>query len=114
MADQKLYSAKKIPSRFKKLLKTAETKNLIVTLDFISFKTMLNRGCFYCEGTLLDNTGYNIDRKNNNLGYEIENCVPCCSICNRIKSDIFTFNEFIELSKTTAFLEMKKRYLNFK
>ena len=29
-----------------------------------------------------------IDRKNSNLGYSLENIVPCCFICNRGKSNM--------------------------
>ena len=27
-----------------------------------------------------------IDRVDNSIGYEFDNCVPCCSICNTMKS----------------------------
>jgi 5-methylcytosine-specific restriction endonuclease McrA len=36
-----------------------------------------------------------IDRIDNTLGYNIENCVSCCKDCNRAKSDK-TLNEFKE------------------
>jgi len=29
-----------------------------------------------------------IDRKDNSLGYILENCLPCCKICNRAKSNM--------------------------
>ena len=29
-----------------------------------------------------------IDRMNNNIGYEISNVVPCCSVCNKMKSSL--------------------------
>ncbi len=32
-----------------------------------------------------------IDRQNNALGYTAENCVPCCSICNRAKHGLSLF-----------------------
>lgn len=36
-----------------------------------------------------------LDRKNNDLGYTEENCVPCCLVCNRAKNSM-GYNEFIE------------------
>ena len=38
-----------------------------------------------------------LHRKNSNIGYTIENCVPCCEMCNRMKLnyDINTFYKHI-------------------
>lgn len=35
-----------------------------------------------------------VDRKNNDLGYELDNCVLACAICNNAKSDKFKYEEF--------------------
>ena len=32
--------------------------------------------------------------RNNLLGYTVENCLPCCQICNGAKSDM-TYEEFM-------------------
>ncbi len=52
--------------------------------------------CHYCNSDLChkqiskygcgDFSHNGIDRVNNDLGYSIENCVPCCVNCNRLKS----------------------------
>ena len=34
---------------------------------------------------------YNLDRKDNSIGYSKNNCVVCCSTCNYIKGDKFTY-----------------------
>lgn len=36
-------------------------------------------GSYICNG---------IDRKNNLVGYIIDNCVPCCNVCNRMKGKL--------------------------
>jgi hypothetical protein len=36
-----------------------------------------------------------IDRVNNAIGYELSNCVPCCTECNRAKMDR-TYEDFVE------------------
>tara|TARA_R110002124_G_scaffold281430_1_gene455683 strand:+ start:29398 stop:29991 length:594 start_codon:yes stop_codon:yes gene_type:complete len=69
------------------------------------FTNIINKNCYYCNSkpsNLLknqNNTGdyiYNgIDRKDNNKGYVLNNCVPSCYNCNRCKSDM-TFNDFIK------------------
>jgi len=42
---------------------------------------------------------YNLDRKDNNKGYTVDNCVVCCKLCNKIKSNIFSYEEMIEVGK---------------
>ncbi len=61
------------------------------------------KDCFYCgarpsitvnsgKGDVLIRNG--IDRKDSSLGYTMDNCVPCCSRCNYLKSNI-NFDDFI-------------------
>jgi 5-methylcytosine-specific restriction endonuclease McrA len=41
-----------------------------------------------------------VDRKNAKEKYKPSNCVLACYPCNNAKSDVFTYNEFIEIGKT--------------
>jgi len=41
-----------------------------------------------------------VDRRDNEKGYTLENCVLSCSICNNAKSDKFTDEEFKKVGKT--------------
>jgi 5-methylcytosine-specific restriction endonuclease McrA len=43
-----------------------------------------------------------IDRKVNALGYDIENCVLACPICNVAKSDKFSYDEFKEVGQVIS------------
>jgi hypothetical protein len=45
-----------------------------------------------------------IDRVDSNIGYTLENCVPCCEAVNRMKMDL-SKEEFIELCR-----EISKRF----
>ena len=38
--------------------------------------------------------GYFLDRKDNKLGYSIENCVVCCTRCNFAKGNRFSYEEW--------------------
>jgi len=40
-----------------------------------------------------------VDRKDNTKGYEIDNCVLACAVCNNAKSDKFTYEEFKAVGK---------------
>lgn len=84
-----------------------------VELSYDEFiKIIENSKCHYCNKELVFNPytrdensnyvsrAYQLDRKDNNLGYTVENVVPCCWNCNRIKSDIYSYEDFIKLSPT--------------
>lgn len=71
--------------------------------EFVEFTKIEN--CHYC-GTPIewrkhqvnDSVGrYNIDRKNNDLGYTKENCVVCCPLCNSVKGKILSHDEMMLL-----------------
>ena len=79
-----------------------------ITLDF--FIEMSHRPCFYCNrsninsvnvpskkgGYLIKGFRYNgLDRIDNAIGYEEDNCVPCCVVCNRAKNSM-SFDEFMD------------------
>lgn len=76
--------------------------------DFLEFTKIIN--CHYCGATIQwishnfngSKRGYkyNLDRIDNNLGYTKSNCCVCCSVCNGVKSDVFSYPEMIEIGKT--------------
>ncbi len=49
----------------------------------------------YIESTLPREERSGIDRVDNSVGYEVDNCVPCCGVCNRMKRDL-TKDQFID------------------
>lgn len=48
------------------------------------FKDLKSGSCYYCKRSDKD---MGVDRVDNNQGYTEENCVSCCAMCNRMKSD---------------------------
>jgi 5-methylcytosine-specific restriction endonuclease McrA len=93
-------------------LKSHKKKDKDLNLSFEEFLEIIkNPECHYC-GTPLEYEKYSrywgkvhsrahqLDRKDNNIGYDKDNLVTCCWECNRLKSDRFTYNEFIQLSPT--------------
>lgn len=62
------------------------------------FKEIITQPCIYCGAVLVNEKkkkGSNgtfkytgIDRYDNTKGYTIDNCVPCCKVCNRIKTNM--------------------------
>jgi len=71
--------------------------------QFLSFVSIKN--CHYCGRDIVwrehisKSHGYNLDRKDNNKCYSVENCVVCCSRCNKGKSDSFSYDEWYQMTK---------------
>ena len=72
---------------------------------FLEFTKVLE--CHYCGASITwaksstnkNGNNYNLDRKDNSLGYSKTNCVVCCARCNRAKSNHFTYKEWVEIGK---------------
>ena len=98
---------------FRALKVGAKVRELRVDLDYETFKRLIKLECWFCGqppydiratysrkrysiGVDADHTEalQGIDRLDSSLGYIDGNCVPCCSMCNRMKSD-FTVDEFL-------------------
>lgn len=75
-------------------------RNLEFKLSNEQFKNLTKQNCHYCNTSpwQLSNDSkhsfeakylYNgIDRKDNKIGYLINNCLPCCGVCNRLKGTL--------------------------
>lgn len=78
--------------------KSAEKRKIPWELSEETVLKLFSQNCFYCGAPPMNCADkknsrgafiYNgIDRKDNNLGYTIENCVSCCGICNRAKNQM--------------------------
>lgn len=84
---------KNTEKHFNEYKKGASQRNLWFELSHDEFKTIVEQPCFYCE-TYNMNEVIGIDRLYSDLGYCLQNCVPCCKICNIMKNDM-TPTEFI-------------------
>jgi ribosomal protein L40E len=96
-------------SHYKTLIYEAQRgghKNELSFEDFLEFIQI--KSCHYCDKEIPwieyaerkhSRPGYFLDRKDNLNGYTKNNVVVCCSKCNQIKSNEFTYDEFIRLIK---------------
>ena len=89
-------------------------------LSFEEFNNIIAKNCFYCgafpkeaDSTLLIKRGdthqpsisYNgIDRIDSSLGYSIDNCVACCSICNYMKGKLSQEIFFTHVNKIHEYI----------
>ena len=73
---------KKLTTKFHQCKFSAKIRNIPFKIPKGFYKTLVVLDCFYCG----DPSNINgLDRINNDLGYIIGNCVPCCSTCNLMK-----------------------------
>jgi hypothetical protein len=84
-----------------KRLDESKNRETMTYEEFLEFPRC--KSCCYCGEELKWNAHgsarkINLDRIDSSLGHTKSNCVPCCRVCNRMKSD-FTQNEFISHCK---------------
>lgn len=82
--------------------------------DFLKFTAVAT--CHYCgspvkwepssrfrnpdgsrNGKNKSSRAYYLDRKDNSKGYSTDNCVVCCTLCNKIKSSVLSYDEMMLL-----------------
>lgn len=75
---------KEIRVKYQHLRKAAIDRGISFDLTLEEANEILCKKCHYCgkERCL------GIDRVDNSKGYSIENCVPCCGCCNKMKMDL--------------------------
>lgn len=107
------YSAKlKLYNRYRG---DAREKDLPVEVDVITFTDIACLPCDYCNkapdklckvnesSSKIMYTG--VDRKDSNIGYILDNIVPCCTQCNMIKNNLLSYEEMKAVMKLV--LEMR-------
>jgi hypothetical protein len=99
-------------SKFNQLVRSykasAKKRNLEFNLTNDEIKAIVTKPCYYCNFFPYKEHNQNpyqyvdlyngIDRKDNDKGYILDNCIPSCTICNRAKNDL-TYSEFLEWIK---------------
>ena len=86
---------------FKEYKDNAKSRNLEFSLTQKQFEKLIVGDCVYCgsEPKSVRKKGdfqiirNGVDRVDNTKSYFLDNCVPCCSICNRMKNN-FSLEEF--------------------
>lgn len=93
----RIYLQRNTPERrYNVYMHGALTRNIEFNLTLEEFKTFWNQPCYYCGDNI---EGIGIDRINSLEGYNIKNCVSCCSFCNTMKLDHSPSDFFSQISK---------------
>ena len=76
----------------------AKRRNISFELTQAEFNTIVSQPCFYSiQWDASVRSG--VDRKDNSIGYNKDNCVPCCGKHNLMKNDIFTAEQAKEVAR---------------
>lgn len=79
--------------------KNAKKKEKEFTLTLEEYTKLIETPCYYCENVYI-NCGIGLDRIDNSRGYTLDNVLPCCKFCNRMRNEILTPEETKELILT--------------
>lgn len=105
-------------------LKNHRNRKVEFSITFDEFlKIIAKAECEYCAEKLIYNKhsknwgkdltrAHQLDRKDNLKGYTYDNVVCCCWDCNRLKSDRYTYEEFLLFSE--ALKKIRKQRLQIK
>jgi 5-methylcytosine-specific restriction endonuclease McrA len=89
--------------RYTRHIHNANRREISSTLTFVQFSELILKPCHYCGippshfvTRHKHKTAVNgIDRVDNEKGYLLENCVPCCKTCNAAKGTL-TADQFYD------------------
>lgn len=96
---------------YNKLKNTAKHENHRLDLSFEGFLKFTEiKNCHYCndhipwapyayQDSIYRQGAYFLDRKSNNLGYNVYNCVVACTKCNFGKGGRFTYEEWYGMTE---------------
>lgn len=90
---------------YRKMVRQGKERGYSCSLSFAEYWQLSQQGCHYCglppsniakhsRGVIRVKVS-GIDRVDNCLGYSLDNCVACCSTCNRAKSTM-KYSDFKE------------------
>lgn len=106
-------------NKYRSLVRRANSKKLEVSLTFDQFRNLKLQDCdycgiseilikFYCDKLNVNTPWMSIDRKDNDLGYTLDNCVSSCFLCNKIKGSFFTYEEMKDIGRNYVYPKFKK------
>lgn len=82
-----------LTDRFTRTKYAAVKRGLSWSLSKEDFINLISKPCHYCQDSLVNYQQGGLDRIDNSLGYEFDNVLPCCTICNKMRNEYLTVRE---------------------
>jgi hypothetical protein len=95
-----------ISGKYANYKNAAKSRGFEFNLTLKEFSSFWQKPCTYC-GAEIKTIG--IDRIDSSKGYYMENCVSCCCICNRMKTN-YTTKDFIKHCEDVYMFCINKDY----
>lgn len=76
--------------------RSAERRAIPFELTYEEYAAVVSHPCVYQISAHMANK-IGVDRKDNSIGYTRENSLPCCARHNEIKSDVFSYDQMIDI-----------------
>ena len=73
----------------------ASSRGVAFTIDEDAFEVMRHQACYICGKQNTRSHQNGIDRFDNTIGYEPDNCRPCCGECNYLKN-AYVYQDLID------------------
>lgn len=87
-------------------------RGISFNLSVEEVRKIAENNCIYCSAEPVEKKfrrhsirANGIDRLDSRLGYSIENCVPCCFDCNKLKADRTVLELYNKMKVVTAAIE---------
>ena len=85
----------------------AQRRNINFNLTNEEFISIISQPCYYCGIKPTKDKLIGIDRIDSSKDYIIENCVPCCEMCNKMKLNYSVSDWLNHMKKIISFMENK-------
>ena len=93
-------SLRKTPEkRYMNAKYVAKSRGIAWTILESDYKSIISSPRCHYRNHLLGEYGVGLDRIDNSRGYSVDNVVPCCGNCNRIKCHLLTYREMVAVGK---------------
>lgn len=90
----------------------SKNRILSINISFDQYQELMKNNCYYCQKNLMLETGSSLDRIDNTKNYTIDNVLPCCGNCNKIRGAILTVDEMKHIM--VSLIEYRKEKENGK
>ncbi len=97
--------------RFALVKAGAKSRKLKWAIERAHYYALVSEPCFYCELKNDTEVGVGLDRLDNSRGYEPNNVVSCCAMCNKIRMDHLSVQEMKLVGQVIKAIKIERSHI---